>query len=75
MVREVRHSNNTPPYNLTVYWGYKNVALNKETLHFLVANKVAIDLYNWLLDTYIPDESFYATAVRSKNVNGTGYRE
>ena len=50
-----------PPKNLTILKGSLNVLLKREFAQFVATNKFAIDLYNWLQDMFVPDESFFAT--------------
>ncbi|XP_059088386.1 N-acetyllactosaminide beta-1,6-N-acetylglucosaminyl-transferase-like [Tigriopus californicus] len=50
-----------PPYNITVLKAQKNVVLQRSFVNFLVYHPVAIDYYNWLSDSFIPDEHFYST--------------
>lgn len=50
-----------PPYNVTVLKAQKNVVLQRSFVNFLVYHPVAIDYYNWLSDSFIPDEHFYST--------------
>ncbi len=55
--------NPPPPYNLDVRKGTKNVVLTREFANFVVHDKVAIDFYNFLALTSIPDEHFYSTLI------------
>ncbi len=60
----VRYRKEPVPYNLTICKGVKNVLLNRPTVEFLVYDRVAIDLYNWLQDVEAPEENFYSTLIR-----------
>ena len=53
-----------PPHGLTVFKGLKNVILSRPMVDFILHNQVATDFKEWLEDTQIPDESFYATMIR-----------
>ena len=53
-----------PPHGLTVFKGLKNVILSRPMVDFILHNIVATDFKEWLEDTQIPDESFYATMIR-----------
>ncbi|TRY61224.1 hypothetical protein TCAL_10076 [Tigriopus californicus] len=50
-----------PPFNITVLKGSKNVILTREFVDFVLEDPIAIELYNWLKDTSVPDEHFYST--------------
>ena len=49
------------PHNLTVLKAQKNVILRRDFVNFLVYHPVAIAYYNWLSDSFIPDEHFFST--------------
>lgn len=49
------------PYNITILKGSKNVILTREFVDFILEDPIAIELYNWLKDTSVPDEHFYST--------------
>ena len=49
-----------PPYGLRILKASKNVVLNRHFALFALAHPVAIEYYNWLIDTFIPDEHFYS---------------
>ena len=53
-----------PPYGIQMYKGYKNVALTRKTANFVTHHPIAKDFREWLADTLIPDESYYATLAR-----------
>ena len=53
-----------PPHNIKMFKGYKNVALTRKTAHFVIHHPIVKQFRNWLVDTLIPDESFYATLTR-----------
>ncbi len=59
-------SKEPPPFNLTVYKGGKNVVLSRSMVHFLLRHPIAVKFREWLEDTFVPDESFYATMIRYK---------
>ena len=46
--------------------GSKNVALNRETAKFITGHEVSIGYYNWIKDTYCPDEHFFSTLATLK---------
>ena len=50
-----------PPYDLKVYKGVKFVVLTRDMAEFVLYDKVAVDFYNWLKSTLIPDEAFFGT--------------
>ena len=50
----------SPPYNLTIRKGSKNVALERDFAKFLLESKVARDFYNWISDMYVAGRNCYA---------------
>ena len=61
-----------PPHGLTIFKGSNHVALTRKFAEFILFDQKAKDFYNWLKDTYIPDELFYATLQQIPGVPG-GY--
>ncbi len=60
------------PYNLTIRKGSLNVALSREFVDSMSTDQVALDLFNWMYDMTVPDESFFPTLVSTeKHENGT----
>ena len=62
----------SPPYDLTVFKGLKNVILSRSMVYFILNNGLAIKFRKWLEDTLVPDESFYATMIRVVYNHSTG---
>ena len=63
-VQIVDHLNCTKPavpYDLAILKGYKNVALRREFVEFILRHPVAKAFYAWLYNTRVPDEHFYST--------------
>lgn len=57
----IRHCDKEPPpIEAHVYKASKNVILNRTFAHFLIHHPVAIEYYNWIIDTFVPDEHFYS---------------
>ena len=67
-----RLNGKTLPYNLTYYKSMTYTALSASFVYFLLRNTTAIMIYNFFLDTGIPEEHFYATMFRMPGVPG-GY--
>lgn len=60
------------PYNLTIRKGSFNVALTHEFVNYMVDEKVATELFNWMYDMVVPDESFFSTLITTEiNEDGT----
>lgn len=57
-----------PPFNLTIYKGQKNVILSRTFVDFVLDHEVALAFLRWCEDMLIPDEAFYSTLIRIKNV-------
>lgn len=63
-VEEKRDCRKTPfPYPITMMKGYKNAGLTRDTASFIIEHPVALELYNWLQDTLVPDEHYIPTLV------------
>jgi hypothetical protein len=60
-LRMTNYTKEPPPFNLTVRKGSKTVALSRNFVLFALSSPVALDLYNWLQDSSVPDEHFYST--------------
>ena len=50
-----------PPRNLTILKGALLVLLKRDFAQFAATDKFAINLYNWMQDMDVPDESFFST--------------
>lgn len=50
-----------PPFNLTVMYGIKNVAITRSFASFLINSPVARELRSWLSDVLVAVEHFYST--------------
>lgn len=57
-----------PPYNMTIYKGWKNVILSRNFSTFVLTHPVAKTFREWTKDMEIPDEEFFATLARITNV-------
>ena len=53
-----------PPYNLTIYKGWKNVILSRKFAKFALSHPIAQNLKEWTKDMEIPDEEFFPTLAR-----------
>jgi hypothetical protein len=60
------------PFNLTVYKGSKNTILSRSMTLFLLYHTIARAFKEWLADTSVPDESYYATMIRVRFNRRTG---
>ena len=61
-----------PPKNITLRKGSKNVALPRAFADAILRNNFAWEYYDWLSDTWIPDEHFYSTLASIKNLSADG---
>ncbi|XP_074800992.1 N-acetyllactosaminide beta-1,6-N-acetylglucosaminyl-transferase-like isoform X1 [Natator depressus] len=61
----------SPPHNLTIYFGSAYIAVTKPFVEFILNNQRAIDLLKWSKDTYSPDEHFWVTLNRIPDVPGS----
>ncbi len=64
VTRPPNYAKSSPPYNLKICKGIKNVVLNRSTVEFLLYDQISMDLYNWLQDVEAPEENFYSTLIR-----------
>lgn len=56
-----------PPGNITLRKGYKNVAVPRYLLNFILDSPFCQEFLEWLRDTHIPDEHFYSTIITKFN--------
>ncbi|EMP31651.1 N-acetyllactosaminide beta-1,6-N-acetylglucosaminyl-transferase, isoform C [Chelonia mydas] len=61
----------SPPHNLTIYFGSAYIAVTKPFVEFILNNQRAIDLLKWSKDTYSPDEHYWVTLNRIPDVPGS----
>ena len=61
-----------PPHNLTMYKGSNQVAVTKEFVHYALYSEEGRDLYEWLKDTYAPDEYFLPTLNHNAQLKAPG---
>ena len=59
------------PYNLTLFKGTKNIIISRKVASNLLTHPVYLEFKNWLNDTFIPDETFFATIAKIVNVTQT----
>ena len=58
---QTAHLKSPPPYNITLYKGSNHVALTRAFVEYVVHDTVAITFLDWLSDSFIPDELFFAS--------------
>ena len=57
-----RWNNSKPvPHNLTLSKGAVHVVASRGYVDYVINSRVARDLYEWLRETFIPDETFFST--------------
>ncbi|TFK09186.1 TNF receptor-associated factor 1 [Platysternon megacephalum] len=61
----------SPPQNLTIYFGSAYIAVTKPFVEFILNDQRAIDLLEWSKDSYSPDEHFWVTLNRIPDVPGS----
>ena len=54
---------------MTIRKGSKNVALDRVKAEHMVNDQLAIKLQSWLQDTFVPDETYFATLASVKSYN------
>ncbi|XP_071966786.1 beta-1,3-galactosyl-O-glycosyl-glycoprotein beta-1,6-N-acetylglucosaminyltransferase 7-like [Engystomops pustulosus] len=59
------------PHNITLYFGTAYYALTKDFVEFVLTDQRAKDLLEWSKDTYSPDEHYWVTLNRIKDVPGS----
>jgi hypothetical protein len=50
-----------PPYKINLRKGSKDVALTRDFVNFLVEDAFVWTFYDWIKETWVPDEHFYST--------------
>ena len=53
-----------PPHNITLYKGSNHIALTRAFVDYVLHHVVPRDFLDWLSDTYVPDEVFFASLQR-----------
>jgi hypothetical protein len=51
------------PYNLTIRKGSVNVALKRDYANSIVNDRIVLELYNYMYDMSVPEESFFSTLI------------
>ncbi|XP_029186423.2 beta-1,3-galactosyl-O-glycosyl-glycoprotein beta-1,6-N-acetylglucosaminyltransferase 3-like isoform X2 [Acropora muricata] len=59
-----------PPNRIQIYKGSTHVVAIKEFVHFVVKSQIGKSFSEFLKDTYVPDETFYASLQQYPNVPG-----
>ncbi|XP_077868069.1 N-acetyllactosaminide beta-1,6-N-acetylglucosaminyl-transferase-like [Saccoglossus kowalevskii] len=59
------------PGNVAIYKGELHTALTRQFVEYLHKDPIAIAYYNWLNDTYCPDEHYYQSLNVLHNAPGT----
>eukprot|EP00092_Neocalanus_flemingeri_P004033 GFUD01004341.1.p1 GENE.GFUD01004341.1~~GFUD01004341.1.p1 ORF type:complete len:406 (-),score=130.77 GFUD01004341.1:4-1221(-) len=60
------HLKSSPPLNLTIMYGIKNVAITRDFAYFVLHSHVAQVLRDWLQDTLVAVEHFFSTLATVK---------
>ncbi|XP_010865441.1 beta-1,3-galactosyl-O-glycosyl-glycoprotein beta-1,6-N-acetylglucosaminyltransferase 4 [Esox lucius] len=59
-----------PPHNIEIFIGSAYFVLSRNFVDYIGTSPVAKDLLEWSVDTYSPDEHFWATLTRMPGVPG-----
>ena len=59
------------PFNLTLFKGTKNIIISRKIASNVLTHPVYLEFKNWLKDTFIPDETFFATIAKIVNIAQT----
>ena len=54
-----------PPHNISIYKGSTHIIALRDFIEFVVHSKIAKDFYEFLKDTFIPDETIYSSLQRN----------
>jgi len=60
-IKKTQRLKSPPPHNITIHKGSTFIIAIKEFVEFVLHSKIGKDLFEYLKDTYIPDESLYAS--------------
>ncbi|XP_075032582.1 putative beta-1,3-galactosyl-O-glycosyl-glycoprotein beta-1,6-N-acetylglucosaminyltransferase 7 [Mixophyes fleayi] len=70
-VYPTKEEKESPPHNITLYFGTAYYALTRDFVQFVLSDTRAKDLLEWSKDTYSPDEHYWVTLNRMKGVPGS----
>ncbi|XP_063815101.1 beta-1,3-galactosyl-O-glycosyl-glycoprotein beta-1,6-N-acetylglucosaminyltransferase 7-like [Pseudophryne corroboree] len=70
-VYPTKEEKESPPHNITLYFGTAYYALTRDFVLFVISDKRAKDLLEWSKDSYSPDEHYWVTLNRMKGVPGS----
>ena len=59
-----------PPHNISIYKGSTHIIALRDFIEFVVHSKIAKDFYEFLKDTFIPDETIYSSLQRNPQAPG-----
>ena len=59
------------PHNITLFKGSRYVIISRKFAHDVLTNAVYLEFKNWLKDTFIADETFFATIARVVHITQT----
>ena len=59
-----------PPNNILIYKGSTHIIAIREFVEFVLHNQIGKDFYEFLKDTYVPDETIYSSLQRHPGVPG-----
>jgi len=60
-IKKTKRPKSPPPHNITVHKGSTHIIAIREFVEFVLHSKIGKDLFKYLKDTFIPDETLYAT--------------
>lgn len=61
-----------PPYNLTAVLGASHITASRGYVDFAINHPIAKGLLEWVQDTGIPDETFFATLQHNPSAGAPG---
>ncbi|XP_063315618.1 beta-1,3-galactosyl-O-glycosyl-glycoprotein beta-1,6-N-acetylglucosaminyltransferase 7-like [Pelobates fuscus] len=70
-VSQTSKAKSSPPHNITLFFGTAYYALTRDFVRFVLSDQHAKDLLEWSRDTYSPDEHYWVTLNRMKDVPGS----
>ncbi len=62
--RKTHEKSDPPPFNMTIYKGYRENVISRSTAMFLTQTKLAKDFVSWLKTASCPEEYYFATMSR-----------
>ena len=61
-----------PPYNISIAQGSTHIIACRGFIDYILHNPIANDLLEWMNDTHVPDEHYFATLNHNRHLQVPG---